>query len=121
MLTTQHQSMSNLHKKILFKIYEILDGEKDEEEILIGVRVMNDHRVDPEFVSKLLYSIFYRYLSAIDDNDQLSFTTDIKRRFTRLIKEAPSYIDVDEEDIENIEDIEEDDDDDDEESEKYNE
>ena len=113
--------MNNLHKKILFKIYEILDDEKDEEEILIGIKVMNDHRVDPEFVSKLLYSIFYRYLSAIDDNDQLSFTTDIKRRFTRLIKEAPSYIDADEEDIENIEDIEEDDDDDDDESEKYNE
>ena len=97
--------MNNLHKKILFEIYEILDDEKDEQEILIGVRVMNDHRVDPEFVSKLLYSIFYKYLSAIDDNEQLLFTTDIKRRFTRLIKEAPSYIDVDEENIENIENI----------------
>ena len=105
MLTTQHQYMNNLHKKILFEIYEILDDKKDEQEILIGMRVMNDHRVDPEFVSKLLYSIFYKYLSAIDDNGQLLFTTDIKRRFTRLIKEAPSYIDVDEEDIENIENI----------------
>ena len=117
MHTTQHQYMNNLHKKILFEIYEILDDEKDEQEILIGVRVMNDHRVDPEFVSKLLYSIFYKYLSAIDDKEQFKFTLDIKQKFTRLLKEAPSYIDVNEEDIEDIEDIEDEDDEDD--SEKY--
>ena len=104
--------MNNLHKKILFEIYEILDDKKDEEDTSIGVRVMHDHRVDPEFVSKLLYSIFYKYLSAIDDKEQFKFTLDIKQRFTRLLKEAPSYIDVDEEDIEDIEDIEDDEDDD---------
>ena len=100
--------MNNLHKKILFEIYEILDENKDEENTAIGVRVMNDHRVDPEFVSKLLYSIFYNYLSAIDDKEQFKFTADIKQKFTHLLKKAPSYID--EEDIEDIEDIEEDDD-----------
>ena len=118
MLTTLPQYMNNLHKQILFEIYEILDDEKDEE-TLIGVRVMHDHPVDPEFVSKLLYSIFYKYLSAVDDKEQFKFTADIKQKFTRLLKEAPSYIDIDEEDIEDIEDL--DDDEGDEDSEKYNE
>jgi hypothetical protein len=67
---------------------------------------MNDHDVDVSFTSNVLYSIFYRYLDSVDDGNQLSFTNSVKRRFNKMLKDAPDESLLDEEDIENIEDIE---------------